>query len=57
MTFKEQVIWIERFSAHEELRARVRTFARLNREWLIERHGYLSPLEARERMLRQVAVG
>jgi len=24
--------------------------------WLIERHGYLTPLEARERLLRQVAV-
>ncbi len=26
------------------------------RMWLIERHGYLTPLEARERLLRQVAV-
>jgi putative transposase len=56
-TLKEQVLWIERFSSHEELRARVRAFARTyNREWLIERHGFLTPLEARERMLRQAVV-
>ncbi len=54
---KEQVLWIERFATHEELREAVRAFARTyNREWLLERHGYLSPLEARERMLAQEAV-
>ncbi len=57
MTFEEQVLWIERFATHEALRLRVRAFARTyNSEWLIERHGYLSPVEARERMLRQAAV-
>ncbi len=56
-TLKEQVLWIERFATHEELRARVRAFARTyNREWLLERHGFLTPLEAREHLLRQVAV-
>ncbi len=56
-TLKEQVLWLERFPTHEALRARVRAFARTyNREWLIERHGFLTPLEARERLLRQVAV-
>ena len=35
-----------------ELRERIREFARTyNRDWLIERHGYRSPLEARERLL------
>ncbi|MCA1680348.1 MAG: hypothetical protein LC777_16045 [Actinobacteria bacterium] len=53
-----QVLWIERFATHEELRARVRAFASTyNRKWLVERHGFLTPLEARERLLRQVAVG
>jgi putative transposase len=56
-TLKEQVLWIERFATHEELRARVREFARTyNGEWLIERHGFLTPLEARERLLHQAAV-
>ena len=56
-TLKEQVLWIERFQTHEQLRLGVRAFARTyNREWLLERHGYLSPLEARARMLRQPTV-
>ena len=56
-TLKEQVLWIERFETLEELRLRVRGFAdTYNRGWLLERHGYRSPVEARERMLRQAAV-
>jgi len=55
-TLKEQVLWIERFETLDELRAAVRRFAATyNREWLIERHGYRSPLEARELMLAGVA--
>ncbi|MGH2994536.1 MAG: transposase [Solirubrobacterales bacterium] len=51
-TLKEQVLWIRRFGTLEELRAAVREFAPLyNREWLLERHGYRSPIEARELML------
>ena len=51
-TLKEQVLWIERFETLGELRERIREFARTyNRDWLIERHGYRSPLEARERLL------
>jgi hypothetical protein len=52
-TLKEQVLWIERFATHEQLRAFARTY---NREWLLERHGYLTPLEERERLLCHVAV-
>lgn len=53
-TLKEQVLWIERFETFEELRAAVRRFGRLyNREWLLERHGYRTPIEARERLLAQ----
>jgi len=48
----EQVLWIERFETLDQLRARIREFARAyNRDWLLERHGYRSPLEARERLL------
>ena len=51
-TLKEQVLWIRRFETLEELRAAVREFARLyNGEWLLERHGYRTPIEARELML------
>jgi len=54
---KEQVLWIERFETHEALRARVREFAcAYNRSWLLERHGYRTPIEAREHLLRQVVV-
>ena len=43
-TLKEQVLWIERFDTLEQLRARVRQFARdYNEHWLLERHGYRSP--------------
>ena len=49
---REQVLWICRFVSFEELRAAIREFTRLhNREWLLERHGYRTPAEARELML------
>jgi len=42
---------IERFSTFEELRGRVREFAATyNQSWLLERHGYRTPLEARTRL-------
>jgi putative transposase len=51
-TLKEQVLWLERFATFEELRSRVREFAvTYNREWLLERHGYRTPAEAREHLL------
>ncbi len=54
---KEQVLWIERFETHEALRARVRDFARTyNQSWLLERHGYRTPLEARRHLTRQALV-
>lgn len=55
-TLKEQVLWIERFETLEELNAAIRAFARTyNRDWLLERHGYRSPIEAREQLLATVA--
>jgi hypothetical protein len=54
---KEQVLWIERFETHEALRTRVREFARTyNQSWLLERHGYRTPIEARRHLVRQVLV-
>lgn len=43
-TLKEQLLWIERFETVEELRVALQAFReRYNREWIVERHGYLSP--------------
>ncbi len=48
-TLKEQVLWIERFDCLDELRARIRAFAAdFNEHWLLERHGYRTPRQARE---------
>ena len=56
-TLKEQVLWIERFDTLEELRAAVREFGRrFNAEWLIERHAFRTPVEAREHLIRQAAM-
>jgi putative transposase len=53
---KEQVLWIERFDKLEELRQAVRRFGRLdNDQWLIERHGYRTPIEARAHLRTQAA--
>ncbi len=56
-TLKEQGLWIERFETLEDLRAAVRSFGRTyNEHWLIERHGYRTPAEARELMIRHAAM-
>ena len=48
-TLKEQVLWIERFDTLDELRTRVRQFAAdFNEHWLLERHGYRTPRQARD---------
>jgi putative transposase len=56
-TLKEQILWLERFRTFEELRDAVRQFAHTyNREWLLERHGYRTPVEAREHLLSEALV-
>jgi hypothetical protein len=53
---KEQLLWIERYDTLDELRTAVRAFGRTyNQHWLIERHGYLTPTEAREHLRAQAA--
>lgn len=48
-TLKEQIIHGRTYRNVEELRAAVRRFVALyNRQWRIEKRGYLSPIEARE---------
>jgi putative transposase len=55
-TLKEQVLWIERFDTLDELRAAVRAFGRTyNQHWLIERHDYRTPTEARDHLRAQAA--
>jgi transposase InsO family protein len=56
-TLKEQVLWIERFGTLDELRTAVRAFAqRFNAGWLLERHDYRTPSEARDHLIRQAAL-
>lgn len=48
-TLKEQIIHGRTYRTVEELRAAVRRFVELyNRQWRIEKRGYLSPIEARQ---------
>ena len=50
------MLWIERFDTREQLRARVRRFAAdYNDHWLLERHGYRTPNQARD-TLRQTTM-
>jgi len=47
-TLKEQVIYGRAFSNLEEVRQAVAEFVELyNERWLLEKNGYLSPLQAR----------
>lgn len=47
-TLKEQLLWLRPFRNVEELRLALLEWKdRYNRTWLIERHGYLTPEQAR----------
>jgi transposase InsO family protein len=47
-TLKENLPWVRRFATVAELTEALREFRRrYNREWLIERHAYRSPSQAR----------
>jgi putative transposase len=53
---KERVLRIERFETLEELRSAIRAFAAVfNREWLLERHSYRTPIAARDHLIGQAA--
>ncbi len=53
-TLKEQLLWVKTFATVEELRLAVIAWAELyNREWLIERHGFKSPLRSTPSVLRE----
>ena len=49
-TLKEQLLWVQSFPNLEELNQALEDFReKYNSQWLIQRHGYLTPKEARER--------
>ncbi len=51
-TLKENMLWVRRFKTVEELRQALLEFKRLyNEHWLIERHGYKTPLQVRKERL------
>lgn len=51
-TLKEQLLWVRHFHNLEELQLALRAFReQYNREWLIERLGFQSPRQARQRFL------
>ena len=51
-TLKEQLLWVRTFETVEELRLALLEFKeRYNREWLVERHGYSTPQQTRQRLL------
>jgi putative transposase len=49
-TLKEQLLWLRPFrNVEEPRRALLDWMHRYNRSWLIERHGFLTPEQARRR--------
>ena len=53
---KENLLWVRSFATVEELRLALLEFKELyNHHWLIERHGYRTPAQARQQKLAQVA--
>jgi putative transposase len=55
-TLKENLLWIHTFETIEALRRALLTFRETyNATWLIERHGFLSPAEYRQKQLQSLA--
>lgn len=55
-TLKENLLWVRTFSTIEELRLALLEFKdRYNNHWLIERHGHISPAQARNKVLQAAA--
>ncbi|NOJ79064.1 hypothetical protein HNV28_12050 [Myxococcus xanthus] len=56
-TLKEQLLWVRTFATVEELRLALLEWAyRYNEHWLLERHNFLSPSQARRELrLKQAA--
>lgn len=55
-TLKEQLLWVQAFRTVEELRQALAEFReRYNQRWIVQRHGYLTPQQARQQLLAQGA--
>jgi transposase InsO family protein len=53
-TLKEQLLWQRRFGSVAELQAALQAFRETyNSQWLLARHGHLTPRQARERLAGQ----
>jgi len=55
-TLKEQLLWVRTFRTVEELRQALAEFReRYNQHWIVQRHNYLTPEQARQQLLAQGA--
>jgi len=55
-TLKEQLLWVRTFRTVEELRQALAEFReRYNQRWIVQRHNYLTPQQARQQLLAQGA--
>lgn len=55
-TLKEECLYLHDFESLEEAREIIKEFIeRYNREWLVERHGYMTPAQARSELTRRAA--
>jgi putative transposase len=55
-TLKEQLLWVRTFQNVEELRQALAEFReRYNERWIVQRHNYLTPEQARQQLLAQGA--
>jgi transposase InsO family protein len=51
-TLKGQLLWVRTFWAVEELRQALAEFrGRYNQRWIVKRHNYLTPQQARQQLL------
>lgn len=56
-TLKEQLLWVETFDTIEELRLALIAFKhRYNTEWLVQKHGHVSPAQARINLTQTAAI-
>ena len=55
-TLKENLLWVRTFESIEELRQALLVFRETyNTTWLIERHGFLTPAQFRQKQLQTLA--
>src|SRR4030088_2517849 len=56
-TLKENLLWVQTFETIEELRQALLEFRQTyNTNWLIERHGFLTPAQFRQKQLQTPAI-